>query len=146
MPLDTLIGPARVVAILGDVIDHAALRGEHFAVGERVLFRTRNSDTARDGFDDRYVALTHDAAMHLAGAGVACVGVDYLSVASRRADAATVHRELLARGVWVLEGLDLSAVPAGEYQLVCLPLRIAGGDGAPARAILGPRGEVPCAL
>jgi arylformamidase len=145
MPPDTLIGPARVVEVSGDVIDAAALRDERFTAGARVLFRTRNSGADRSGFDEHYVALTRDAAACLADAGVACVGVDYLSVATRRDDAAAVHRELLARGVWIIEGLDLSAAPAGEYHLVCLPLRVAGGDGAPARAILGTPGEVSCA-
>ena len=66
------------------------------------------------------------------------VGIDYLSVGGYRSDGAKVHRILLAAGIWIIEGLDLSAVRAGPYDLICLPVKLHGGDGAPARAILRP--------
>ena len=68
--------------------------------------------------------------------GVRTIGVDYLSVGAYEGDGVETHQVLLGAGVWVIEGLDLSAVEPGAYDLVCLPLRIEGGDGAPARAAL----------
>lgn len=140
LPLDVAIGPAQVVAIDGDAIDEAAVAGLG-APGARILFRTRNSAAWKTGrFEPRFVGLTLGAAARLADARVALVGVDYLSIASPDASAAAVHRALLERGVWILEGLDLSAIDPGEHELVCLPLRLEGADGAPARAVLRRRG------
>jgi len=72
---------------------------------------------------------------------VRTVGVDYLSVGGYVQDGVETHQILLGAGIWIIEGLDLSAVRAGTYELICLPLRVAGADGAPARAILRPRGR-----
>ena len=80
-----------------------------------------------------------DAARFLAARGVRVVGVDYLSVGGFREDSAETHRTLLGAGIWVVEGLDLARVGPGRYDMVCLPLRIAGGDGAPARVALRKR-------
>lgn len=137
LPLDALVGPARVVAFAGAVIRAPDIAAIEPRAGERLLLRTRNSDRPRvDTFDRDYVGLDRGAARALARAGVRCVGVDYLSVAAFDEDGPAVHRELLAAGVWILEGLDLAAIEPGDWELVCLPLRLADGDGAPARAIM----------
>lgn len=106
---------------------------------KRVLFRTRNSDHWASGehraFDTGYVALSPEAADYLIGRGVKLIGVDYLSVAPFN-DVATTHQILLGSGIVIVEGLNLSEVSQGRYTLYCLPLKIAGADGAPARAIL----------
>jgi arylformamidase len=104
----------------------------------RVLFKTRNSDYwARQeaGFQTDFVAITPEGAEFLVKRGVKLVGVDYLSVAPYKQSTPT-HRILLKAGVVIVEGLDLSEVSQGRYTLFCLPLKLAGSDGAPARAIL----------
>ncbi|MDH5607681.1 MAG: cyclase family protein [Anaerolineae bacterium] len=107
---------------------------------KRVLFRTKNSEIwAKKKFDGAfkkdYVALEADAAEYLIKRGVKLVGVDYLSVAPFT-DLVATHEVLLSAGVVIVEGLDLSEVDQGRYSLYCLPLKIAGSDGAPARVIL----------
>jgi arylformamidase len=138
LPLDALVGPARVIAIEDvDAIASTSLEPHAVQPGERLLLKTRNSSRcwATDEFVGDYVYVTPDAARHLAERRVRTVGVDYLSVGGRQ-DGAVTHRVLLQAGVCILEGLDLSRVAPGAYDLVALPLRIAGGDGAPARVIL----------
>jgi arylformamidase len=140
LDLDVLVGPARVVhALEGDVLSTEVLGGLQIPPGtERVLFRTCNSDHWARGareFTEDFVAITEGGARWLVERGVRLVGIDYLSVGPFNAPAPT-HRILLRAGVILLEGLNLSGVAAGVYQLVCLPLRIVGADGAPARAIL----------
>ena len=142
-PLDALVGRARVVRVGEDVREIGA---EHVASlvpegAERVLFRTRNSalwSSDRGNFREDFTYISGAGARALVGRGVRLVGVDYLSVEKFRSEDFETHTTLLARGVVIVEGLDLSAVKAGEYELICLPLKITGGDGdgAPARAIL----------
>ncbi|MDQ3659895.1 MAG: cyclase family protein, partial [Actinomycetota bacterium] len=110
------------------------------ARGERILFKTRNSSHAWSSstFVEDFVGITLGAAQYLAEIGIRTVGVDYLSVAAFGGDAAGVHRALLSAGVWIIEGLDLADVAEGTFELICLPLRIPGSDGAPARALLRP--------
>jgi arylformamidase len=138
MPLDATMGSARVVAIEDDrAITRRELEPLAPAAGERLLFKTRNSRLWRDRcrfFIKNFVAIEADAARYLAHCGVRTVGVDYLSVGLYEADGDETHRILLGAGIWVIEGLDLSRVEPGNYELACLPLRIEGGDGAPARA------------
>jgi arylformamidase len=139
LPLDVLIGPARVVELPDDVtaigareLERARLDGE-----PRVLFKTRNGRLLdRDEFSSDYAYLTADAGEYLAEAGVRLVGIDYLSVEPPDADEPVVHRTLLGRDVIIVEGLDLRQVPPGRYELLCLPLKVAGIDGAPLRAVL----------
>ena len=103
---------------------------------ERVIFKTPNSrlwDLER--FSADFIALTGDAAKALVARGVKLVGIDYLSIGPKGNGVAT-HVALLEAGVVILEGLDLRRVEPGAYQLVCLPLLLAGSDGAPARAVL----------
>jgi len=104
----------------------------------RVLFKTRNSDYwAKEemAFQTDFVGLSEDGAEYLVRRGVKLVGMDYLSIAPYKKSRPT-HEKLLAAGVVVVEGLDLSEVSQGRYTLYCLPLKIAKSDGAPARAIL----------
>jgi len=137
-PLDVLVGPARVVAIAHrDAVDVDDLRVVDPRPGERLLLRTSNSDRRilRGRFTTDYVALTADAARFLVQRGVVLVGVDSLSV-GRPPDGVETHRVLLGAGIWVVEGLDLADVAPGDCQMVCLPLRVLGGDGAPSRVLL----------
>jgi arylformamidase len=141
MPIDATLGLARVVEIQDPVsIKRAELEPANLQPGERVLFRTRNSERCwgTDAFIEDFVFISRDAAAYLAERRVRTVGVDYLSVGGYREDAEETHLALLQAGIWVIEGLNLSPVRAGTYELICLPLRIQGGDGAPARAVLRP--------
>ncbi|MGQ9917471.1 MAG: cyclase family protein [Bryobacteraceae bacterium] len=139
MPAEAMTGPARVVRVQGEVV-RAADVPDDLGLGARVLFRTRNSDRdlfAGTFFED-YVYLARDAAEKLARAGALLVGIDALSVSGFHEDPAETHRVLLGAGVWILEGIRLRGVEPGGYELVCLPLRIEGADGAPARALIRP--------
>jgi arylformamidase len=139
LPLDIAMGPARVVRIEGEEpIDRGHVEELDLRSGERIVFRTTNSDRPwwdRD-FDPAFVHVSLEAAELLGEVGVALVGVDYLSVGGYRSDGAETHRALLGAGVWVVEGLDLSPVEPGEYELICLPVKLVGSDGAPARVLL----------
>ena len=141
LPLDALLGEARVIEIPGTV---QAIAPEHvsadmLAGAERVLFKTRNSSFwADDAFHRDFTFLTPDAARALVAARVRLVGIDYLSVEVFKSHDHETHRVLLARDVIILEGLDLRGIAPGVYELLCLPLKLAdgAGDGAPARAVL----------
>ena len=139
MPLDATVGPARVIAI-GDTksIKRAELVGHGISVGERILFKTLNSDHAWDSdtFEENFVFISQDGARYLAECGVRTVGVDYLSVGGFREDGPETHHALLGAGIWIIEGLNLRGVEPGAYEMVCLPLRLMGAEGSPARAIL----------
>ena len=136
LPLDVLIGPARVVEFPdADVITAESLARFDLNGVKRLLFKTRNGQLRRDEFDAGFVALALGAAQWVIELGVQLVGVDYLSVERFGGDG-SVHRALLGAGVVVVEGLDLRAVPPGDYTLTCLPLKLVGSDGAPARVVL----------
>jgi arylformamidase len=140
LDLNVLVGPALVVqALETDALSADVLRKLAIPSGtERVLFHTRNSDRWARGereFDEDFAAITEDGAHWLVEQGVRLVGVDYLSVGPFDEPVPT-HQILLRAGVVAVEGLNLSGIAPGVYQLVCLPLKIAGSDGAPARAIL----------
>ena len=139
LPLDALVGPAVVAdarGIVGD-IDEAALAALGIPEGtERLLLRTGNSQLwDLPAFSAEFVGITVDAARALVRRGVRLVGIDYLSIAPADEPAAT-HVALLSAGIVILEGIDLRSVEPGAYTLLCLPLKVAGADGAPARAIL----------
>jgi len=138
LPLDALIGPARVVGIENkSAIRVAELERCELDGAQRVLFRTRNSDEwTGASFKEDFVYLDHEAAKWLVEHGIRLVGVDYLSVESFAAAEPLTHRTLLNAGIVVVEGLDLSSIEPGDYVLTCLPLKLEGADGAPARAIL----------
>ena len=142
MPLDATIGPARVIQINdGKSITRKELERHSIRCGERILFRTRNSAQSwnSDEFDENFVYIAPDGAHYLAKCGVRTIGVDYLSVGSFRNDGDETHEILLGAGIWVIEGLNLRNVEPGEYELVCLPLKLADAEGAPARAVLRKR-------
>jgi len=141
LPLEVLTGPCYVTqlpdgidAITAEVLDRTEITSEM----NRVLFGTSNSHYWAKGeskFQTDFVAITEDGAEWLVERGIQLVGVDYLSVAPYEESIPT-HTVLLKAGVVVIEGLNLSNVMRGFYDLYCLPLKIAGSDGAPARAIL----------
>lgn len=141
LPLNLLTGRVYVLHIPDevDLITAKVLeRAEIPPRTRRLLFRTRNSrHWTTDGvpFQEDFVALSPDAANYIAGHGIRLVGVDYLSVAPFK-DGETTHQILFRSGVVVIEGLNLAHIQQGRYSLYCLPLKIAGADGAPARAIL----------
>ena len=142
MPIEATVGPARVIEIEDPrSIGAAELAKADLQRGERVLFKTSSSRRAwwDEPFDEDFVHIDASGAQALVDAGVRTVGIDYLSVGAYEGDGVQTHRILLGAGVWVIEGLDLSKVEAGPYELVCLPLKVLGGEGAPARAILRPR-------
>ena len=139
LPLDAVIGPARVIAIRDpESIKVDELRRHRLRRGERILFKTRGGADRlhHAAFDPSYVYITREAARFIAECGVRTVGIDYLSVGGYKRDSAETHRELLGAGIWIIEGLDLSRIRPGRYYLICLPLRIVGADGAPARVVL----------
>jgi arylformamidase len=139
MPLDATIGPARVVRIHdGESITRKELEEHAIGRGERILFRTRNSAQSWNSneFDQNFVYIAPDGARYLAECGVRTIGVDYLSVGSLQKDGDETHEILLGAGIWVIEGLNLRNVESGVYDLVCLPLKLADAEGAPARAVL----------
>ncbi|MDN7026030.1 cyclase family protein [Methanoculleus sp. FWC-SCC1] len=141
IPLDASIGPARVIPIRDRTsIEPDELEGHSIRRGERVLFKTHNSDHVwdTDRFVEEFVYISEAAAQYLAERQVRLVGADYLSVGGFHADGVKIHQTLLNAGIWIIEGLNLKQVPPGEVDLVCLPLKILGGDGAPARALVRP--------
>jgi arylformamidase len=139
VPLDALLGPCWVAdtGAVSEQIDAATLAEVDIpADATRVLFRTTNSALWHPPrLTERYVALTADAADVLVRRGVRLVGIDYLSIAPHD-DPAPTHETLLRAGVTILETVDLRAVEPGWWTLTCLPLRLVGVDGAPARAVL----------
>lgn len=139
LPLTTLVGLCRVIDVgARRIITAAFLEGLGLEAGiARLLFKTANSALWDiPGVQSDNVHLDATAAEWLAQRGVALVGIDYLSVDALTSAELPAHHTLLSAGAVLLEGLDLRAVAAGEYQLACLPLKLRGGDGAPARAVL----------
>ena len=144
--IDRLIGTARVLEIADSVqaIDAAELNKHDWKPAKRVLFRTRSShrgwmDSLEFHRDFAYIA--PDAAQLLADAGVVLVGIDYISAEQFGAPAPRTHQILLGKGIPIVEGLDLRPAPAGDYEMIVLPLRVAGHEGAPARAIMRKRSD-----
>jgi arylformamidase len=141
LALEILIGKARVVELPGrERVDRPDLEALDLRDDLRVLLKTRMSgQLLKPGYQQDHVYLTGDAALYLAQAGLKLVGFDYLSIDRFGDSSYPAHRALLAAGVVVVEGLDLSEVEPGEYDMTCLPLRVGGGDGAPARVVLRSR-------
>jgi arylformamidase len=139
MQLDTLIGPVRVVEHAEERhITAADLEAAAIPSGTtRLLVKTPNGRFwDHDDFHTDFVGLTGDAAGWLVDLGFVLVGIDYLSIERFRSPDHEVHKTLLGAGVIVLEGLDLRKIPAGDYTIVCAPLKVVGADGAPARVFL----------
>jgi arylformamidase len=143
MPFDATIGLVRVIPITHPrAILPTELEVHNLQAGERVMFRTQNSERCwkDDRFVEDFVYISAAAAQFLVERQVRTVGIDYLSVGGYVHDGIETHQILLGAGIWLIEGLNLSEVKPGTYELVCLPLRVVGADGAPARAILRPYG------
>lgn len=139
MPIDATVGPARVIRIQDrTAIRRAELEPYGIRKNERILFRTANSDRDWQNlpFNEDFIFIARDAAEYLAECGIRSVGVDYLSVGGYRIDGVETHVALLGKGIWIMEGLRLAEIEPGNYDLVCLPLKWVGCEGAPARAIL----------
>jgi len=143
LPLENLIGRVRVIELSSDVqaIEASHIMKDKLEGVSRVLFKTRNSDfwsSADKGFRTDFTYITPEAAHALCELDVKLVGIDYLSVEKFGSKDFQTHLTLLGRGVVIVEGLDLREVSAGDYELMCLPLRLADGtgDGAPARVVL----------
>ena len=141
LPLEILMGKARVLDL--KVMDHIRRKDlEELDLRDdiRVLLKTRMSGQLRHSeFQQGFVALAEDAATYLVQVGIKLVGIDYLSIDPFDSKDHPAHHALLGAGVVIVEGLDLSEVPEGEYDMACLPLRIEGADGAPARVVLRTR-------
>lgn len=139
IPLERLIGPARLVVMGEEVraVGEKELRAANIEGRKRILIRTRNSKLlGKADFVADYTYIAPDGAQYLVDIGVELVGVDYLSIEQFHSGHHRTHRTLLAQDVVIVEGLALGEPPAGDYQLICLPLRLEGLDGAPARAVL----------
>ena len=141
LPLDLLMGPARLIAMDDSVksVGEAELRAHDLRGVTRLLIRTRNSAWLSSGsseFHPDYTFVAPDGAAYLVSLGVKLVGVDYLSVEQFHSGHHRTHRTLLGAGVVIVEGLMLTEPSPGDYDFRCLPLRLAGLDGAPARAVL----------
>ena len=141
LPLDVLIGPARLIAFGDDVlaVGEPELRRHDLGGVTRLLIKTRNSAwlaSEETEFHPDFTHVTPEGADYLVSLGVRLVGVDYLSVEQFRSPHHRTHKTLLENGVVIVEGLVLSEPPAGDYELICLPMLMAGLDGAPARTVL----------
>lgn len=145
LSLDVLIGAARVVEIPAacDVVNAEVLKAAGVQTGiERLLLKTRNSllwEKQDKRFETGFVGVDLEGAEYLASIGIRLVGIDYLSIAPFRKSRPT-HEVLLKANMVIIEGLNLCDVPAGDYQMYCLPLKLADTDGAPARVILTTQG------
>jgi len=141
VPLDRLIGPARVIDIPDDVqrIDATELGRHDWRGAQRILFRTRSSIhhwMTSAAFHRDFAYIAPDAAQLLADANVQLVGIDYLSAEQFGAAAPRAHQILLGKGIPIVEGLSLVDITAGDYDLIVLPMKVGGHEGAPARAVL----------
>lgn len=142
LPLDAIIGPARVIDIRSTVcVEPKELERYRVRRGERILFRTRNSRRCwrDDNFVEDFVYISPAAGAFLAERQVRLVGVDYLSVGAFKKDGRETHLALLGAGIWIIEGLNLSKVQPGPVDLICLPIKLLGAEGAPARVVVRPR-------
>ena len=139
IPIDAVIGKARVIQIHDKTsIKVKDLEKNQVCEGERLLFKTLNSSWCwnSDKFNRDFVYISKEAAQFLASMKILTVGIDYLSVGGYSDDGLEIHRILLDAGIWIIEGLNLSLLKEGEYDLICLPLKISGVEGAPARAVV----------
>jgi arylformamidase len=142
MPLDAIMGPARILEIKDKIsIKPEELVQYNIQKGERILFKTINSSYYRlSKFVEDFCYISVDAANFLRDKEVSVVGLDYFAIGSflDRENLVSVHQILLGSGIWVIETIDLSKVSGGRYEIICLPIGLKGGDGAPARAIVRP--------
>jgi arylformamidase len=141
LPIDVLIGRVNVIDLPNaELITADVLKDVDSIEGyDRIIFKTRNSQywsQPNPEFDRNYVAIAPDAAEILVAANIRLVGVDYLSVEPFGSKDFATHKALLGASIVIVEGLDLRDVEAGEYEMACLPMKLEGADGAPARVVL----------
>ena len=141
LPLDVLIGPCRVYDLteLSESVDLSTMKRLDLEGVTRVLFKTRNSKWWKDNdkeFHTDFVYLTLEGAQFLTERGVRLVGIDYLSIEKYKSPDHATHHALLREETIIVEGLNLTGVSAGDYELIALPLRLKGADGAPTRVVL----------
>jgi arylformamidase len=137
IPINLLIGRTRVVEFTAARIDAELLKEVDLGEHVRVIFKTRNSYLwSSNNFVEDYVYVTPDAAEVLVESGIKLVGIDYLSIEQFHSKDFKTHHTLLGNGVIIIEGLNLAEVEPGDYELICLPIKVKEGDGAPARVIL----------
>lgn len=141
IPLEILIGPCRVfdTTHVPDGISLDIVKGLDLESVTRALFKTTNSNywrRAEKQFQEKFVHLTAEAARYLVERGLKLVGIDYLSIERFQSPDHATHHVLLRNNVAIIEGLNLSQVPAGDYELMALPLKLKGADGAPTRVVL----------
>lgn len=142
MPLDTIIGPARIIEIKDPVsIKPEELEYYDIQPGERILFKTQNSDKCykKDGFIKDYVYISTEAAYFLRDKRILVVGIDYIVPGNYydwENNMIPVHEAFLGNGIWLIEGINLSGLRPGPYEVICLPLRLENGDAGPARCIV----------
>ncbi len=139
MPLDTGIGPARVIEIKDpETIKVDELKPYNIQPGERLLFKTRNSYRPErfNEFIKDWVYFTTEAIHYLVGCQIRLLGIDAITIG--RPNVNEIHEALLTRGIYILEDLELGHVSPGRYEMICLPLRLQGGDASPVRAIIRP--------
>ena len=139
LPLSSLAGPAKVIEIKNDkIIPLSEVEDKNISEGDIVLFKTINSSIylKEDTFNENYAYLSTEAARYLVSKKISTVGIDYYSIAGINDNIVECHEVLWGAKVTIIEGLDLSTISPGLYEFVCLPLKIAGSDGSPARAII----------
>ncbi len=141
VPLDPLIGPARVIDIPDSIqaINAAELNRHAWKGAERLIFRTRSSVRgwmSSPTFHHDFAYVAPDAAQLIADAGVKLVGIDYISIEQFGGPAPLTHRILLGKGIPIIEGFALETIAPGDYDLIVLPIKVAGHEGAPARAVM----------
>lgn len=140
MSPELMVGPVNVIQIKDPVaVGASELKAQGIRAGQRIILKTRNSSIQwwNKEFNKNFIYLTLEAAEFLASRRVKLVGIDYLSVGGyKHEDAAKVHKALLGRGICIVEGLALCHVRPGYYDIMCLPMKVWQGDGAPARVLL----------
>ena len=143
MPIGTAIGPARVIEIMNEKeITVEELEPYRISKGERILFKTKNSPRVYGTrvYKGDYVAITPATAEYLADIGILLVGLDFLTIADKNPpeNITKVHLSFLTRGIYILEAVNLDGVAPGNYELICLPIRLDKGDAGPCRAVIRP--------
>ncbi|MBT3181221.1 MAG: cyclase family protein [Deltaproteobacteria bacterium] len=139
MSFDLMVGEVQVVETDADVIDRKVLKNLKIDYWKVIFFKTKNGALwSLDKFSENFVSLTKDAAEFLVEKGTKLVGIDYFSIETFHTHEYPVHKKLLGNDIFIVESLYLNDVPAGRYNLHCLPIRLSRADGASARIILQP--------
>jgi arylformamidase len=141
MPYETTIGPCRVIEIKDEEsVTVKELEPYKIKAGERILFKTKNSPRvwSKRQWDGKAVTVSLEAAKYLAEKKIRLVGLDFLSIAAADPpeNINDVHKTFLSNGIFILEALNLDGVAPGDYELICLPIRIEKGDAGPCRVLL----------